>query len=26
YPERVKRLDATQSPEQVFAQALQYLN
>lgn len=25
YPERVKRLDATQSPEQVFAQALQYL-
>ena len=26
YPERVKRLDAIQSPEQVFAQALQYLN
>ncbi|MEG2462104.1 MAG: dTMP kinase [Acinetobacter sp.] len=26
YPERVKRLDATQSPEQVFVQALQYLN
>lgn len=26
YPERVKRLDATQSPEQVFTQALQYLN
>ena len=26
YPERVKRLDATQSPEQVFIQALQYLN
>ena len=26
YPERVKRLDATQSTEQVFAQALQYLN
>ncbi|MNY87513.1 Thymidylate kinase [compost metagenome] len=26
YPDRVKRLDATQSPEQVFAQALQYLN
>ena len=26
YPERVKRLDATQPPEQVFAQALQYLN
>ena len=26
YPERGKRLDATQSPEQVFAQALQYLN
>ena len=26
YPERVKRLDATQLPEQVFAQALQYLN
>ena len=26
YPERVKRLDATQSPEQVFAQALLYLN
>lgn len=26
YPERVKRLDATQTPEQVFAQALQYLN
>ena len=26
YPERVKRLDATKSPEQVFAQALQYLN
>ena len=26
YPERVKRLDATQSQEQVFAQALQYLN
>lgn len=25
YPERVKRLDATQSPEQVFAQALQSL-
>lgn len=26
YPERVKRLDATQSPEQVFAQALRCLN
>lgn len=26
YPERVKRLDATQSPEQVFEQALQHLN
>ncbi|ENU40418.1 dTMP kinase [Acinetobacter johnsonii] len=25
YPERVKRLDATQSPEQVFEQALQHL-
>ncbi|MDB9694337.1 dTMP kinase, partial [Acinetobacter nosocomialis] len=24
-PERIKRLDATQSPEQVFEQALQYL-
>ncbi|MFE1650457.1 dTMP kinase, partial [Acinetobacter baumannii] len=24
-PERIKRLDATQSPDQVFEQALQYL-
>ena len=24
-PERMKRLDATQTPEQVFAQALSYL-
>ena len=25
HPERVKRLDATQSPDQVFAQAMHYL-
>ena len=26
YPNRIKRLDATQTPDQVFAEALQYLN
>jgi dTMP kinase len=26
YPERIKRLDATQTPDQVFAQALAYLD
>ncbi len=25
HPERIKRLDATQTPEQVFEQALSYL-
>jgi dTMP kinase len=25
YPERIKRLDATRTPEQVFEQALSYL-